>query len=66
MTRPILDLCERATQRLGARVYQQWWEQERIDLEVAKERAEEAIATDSELESDSESEAESEAESEEG
>ena len=56
-TRPILDLCERATQRLGARVSRQWWEQERIDLEVAKERAEEAIATDSELESDSESEA---------
>ena len=24
-TRPILDLCERATQRLGARVSWRWW-----------------------------------------
>ena len=37
-TRPILDLCERATQRMGARVYQRWWEKEGIDLEAAKER----------------------------
>ena len=35
-TRPILDLCERDTQRLGARVYHRWWEQEGIDLETEK------------------------------
>ena len=34
-TRPILDLCERATQRLGTRVSQRWWDQEGIDLEKA-------------------------------
>ena len=60
VTRPILYLCQRATQRLGARVYRKWCKQEGIDLEAAKERAAEAIATDSESESDSESEAESE------
>ena len=59
-TRPILDLCERVTQRLGARMSQQWWEQEGIDLEKAKERAAETTTTDLE------SEAESEVESEEG
>ena len=64
LTRPILDLCERATQRMGARLSQQLWEQEGIDLEAVKERAAEAIATDSE--SDAESEAESEAESDKG
>ena len=26
-TRPIMDLCERATQRVGARVSRQWWDQ---------------------------------------
>ena len=36
-TRPILDLCERATQRMGARVSRRWWDQEGIDLEEAKE-----------------------------
>ena len=38
-TRPILDLCEQATQRLGARVSRRWWEQEGIDLDTAKGRA---------------------------
>ena len=59
-----MDLCERATQRMGARVSQRWWEQEGIDLEVAKKRATDSTATSSE--SDSESEAESDLESEEG
>ena len=35
-TRPILDLCERATQRAGARVSQKWWDQKGIDLKTAK------------------------------
>ena len=38
-TQPIMDLCEQATQRLGARVSQQWWEKEVIDLEKAKGRS---------------------------
>ena len=29
---PILDLCEQFTQRTGARVSQQWWEQVGLDL----------------------------------
>ena len=49
-TRPILDLCERATQRAGARVSRRWWDQEGIDLKSTKERAAEALATDSESE----------------
>ena len=35
-TRQILDLCERATRRQGARVYRRWWEQAGIDLESAR------------------------------
>ena len=58
--RPILDLCEWATQRLGVRVSRWWWEQEGIDLEKVKGRSEETTITDSE------SEAELEVESEEG
>ena len=27
VTRPILDLCERSTQRVGARVSRRWWDQ---------------------------------------
>ena len=27
-TRPIMDLCERAMQRVGARVSRRWWNQE--------------------------------------
>ena len=65
-TRLILDLCEQATQRVGARVSWQWWDQEGIDLKVAKERSAEAIATDSESESDLESVAEVDAELEVG
>ena len=37
--RPILDLCERATWRTGARLSQRWWEQAGIDLEGAKKQA---------------------------
>ena len=54
--RLILDLCERSTQRPGAKVSRRWWEQAGIDLEGAKKREAEA-ATVSELESDSESNA---------
>ena len=53
-TQPIMELCEQATWRPGARVYQRWWEQAGIDLEGAKKRAAEA-ATVSESKSDSES-----------
>ena len=35
-TRPILNLCERATQRVGTRVSWRWWDQEVIDLKAAK------------------------------
>ena len=38
-TRPIIDLCERATRRPGARVSCRWWEQAGTDLEGAKKRA---------------------------
>ena len=33
-TRPIMDLCERVMQKLGARVSWRWWEQEGIGLET--------------------------------
>ena len=56
-TRPILDLCDQATHRVGARVYQRWWYQEGTDLKAAKERAAEATETDSESESEAEVEA---------
>ena len=53
-TRPILDLCERSTWRLEARVARRWWEQAGIDLEGANKRAAAAeAATDSELNLDS-------------
>ena len=61
-TRPILNLCEQATQRMGVRVSRRWWDQEGIVLKAAKERAAEALATDSESESEEESETEVEAE----
>ena len=38
-TRPILDLCEQATRRPGARVSQRWWEKVRIYLEGARKQA---------------------------
>ena len=50
-TRPILDLCERAMQRAGERLSRRWWEKEGIDLKAAKERAAEAMATNSDSES---------------
>ena len=53
-TRPILNLCEQATQRLGARVSRRWWDQEGINLDKSKVRAAETTTTDSELESESE------------
>ena len=40
-TEPIMDLCERATQRLGVRVSRRWREQDGIDLEGSKKRASE-------------------------
>ena len=38
-TQLILDLCERATRRMGARVSRRWCEQYGIDLEGTKKRA---------------------------
>ena len=52
-TRPILDLCKRATRRQGARVSRRWWDQAGIDLEGARKRAEEST-TRSETESEEE------------
>ena len=48
VTRPILDLCERSTRKLGARVSQQWWEQDGLNLEGAKKKA--AAAAESDIE----------------
>ena len=57
-TRPILDLCERTTRRLGARVSQRWWEQAKIKSEGKKKRAVEVAAvSESESELDLESNA---------
>ena len=53
-TRPILDLCEQATQRLVARVSRRWWEKYGIDLEGAKKRVTETTTIS---EPDSEEEA---------
>ena len=53
-TQPILDLCERANRRPGARVSWRCWEQDGIDLEGEKKRADE---TTTRLEPDSEEEA---------
>ena len=53
-----MDLCERATWRLGARVSWRWWEKAGIDLEGPKKRATETttqLETDLEEESDVES-----------
>ena len=38
-TRPIMELCERSTRRPGARMSRQWWEQDGLYLEGAKNRA---------------------------
>ena len=49
--RPILVLCERATQRPGERVPRRWWEQGGIDWEGAKKRAaEKTTISESDLE----------------
>ena len=60
-TRPIMDLCERTTQRGGERVSWRWWDQKGIDWKTEKERSAE---TDSESELEMESEAEVEVEAE--
>ena len=52
VTRPILDLFEQATHRMGARVSRRWWDQEGIDLKAEKERSADSTATDSESESE--------------
>ena len=64
VTRPIMDICERATQREGARVSWRWWYQEGIYLKLAKERSAEVLSTDSESESEVELEVEVEEEPE--
>ena len=38
-TRPILDLCERTTQKGGTRVSRRRWDQKGIDWKTAKEQA---------------------------
>ena len=48
-TRPIIDLCEQATQRSVAGVSWRWWKQAGIDLEGAPKQAE-VSATRSDLE----------------
>ena len=56
-TRPILDLCEKATWRPDARVSWRWWEQTGIELKGAQEKAEAAAAgTETDADSDSGSE----------
>ena len=63
-TRPLLDLCEGARQREGARVTLRWWEQSGIDWEKAKAKETETEATSgSESGTDTEGEEEREAES---
>ena len=59
VTRPILDLCEKAVRRTGARVTRQWWEKTRIDWKGAREKAEaaEEAAEPALTDTDSESEA---------
>ena len=39
-TRPILELCEKANRRPGARLARRWWEQTGIDWKGAREREE--------------------------
>ena len=39
-TRPILDLCEKAERRPGARVPRRWWDQTGIDWKGGREKAE--------------------------
>ena len=58
-TRPLLEICERTTQRGGERVSRRLWDQKGIDWEMAKARA-----ADTDSESASESDAEVEVQSE--
>ena len=44
-TRPLLDLCEGARPREGARVTLRWWEQSGIDWEKAKAKETETETT---------------------
>ena len=39
-TQPILELCEQSARRPGGLLYQRWWEQDGLELEGAKDRAE--------------------------
>ena len=43
-TRPILDLCEKATRRPGARVSQRWWYQRRVYWKGTQDKAAAAAA----------------------
>ena len=61
-TRPLLDLCEGATQRGGVRVTMRWWDEKGIDWEKENARGAET-ESDSELETDMEGEATRDAES---
>ena len=58
MTRPILDLCEKALRRSGARVPKRWWDQTGIYWKGDREKAEAAaVAAEPSLtDTDSESE----------
>ena len=47
-TWPIMDLCERSAWRPGARVSWRWWDQDGLNLEGAKKRAEVAAESDGE------------------
>ena len=56
-TRPLLDLCEGARHREGARVTLRWWEQSVIDWDKAKAKEMETESTSgSELGADTEGE----------
>ena len=46
-TRPILDLYKRYTRRQGVMVSLRWWQQDSLDLEGAKKKAEAAAAAES-------------------
>ena len=56
-TRPLLELCEGAKKREGARLTQRWWDQSGIDWEKAKAKETETeSASDSDSGSDTEGE----------
>ena len=63
-TRPLLDLCEGARAREGAKVPLMWWDQAGIDWETTKAKGVETDRTDrTEMETDTEGEEEREDES---